>query len=532
MALPPESPTSILERVLARKVSLWVVAAIVLFFSVGTVAFAWYVKRSVILEDEHPVAQAAVDVASFPTDVRNVALEVRSLIRSLVSGKPDYRDVRAAPSETEWTDFRPVASGIKNKAEGLIMRRGPGALAQGWRIIVGAFKGDGSVQHAALMLSPNLRIVHYWPLLEDGPEAGQTDGDSEPPRRKLPHGFSVLRDGSVIYAFDNGSSLHRKDRCGRTIWADAGKYHHSVTADDTQTTVWTLRHDDDGDWAQREKIVQLAVADGKVIREISVADIIAANPDIDILEVRRNHDDRLGKNPRGLPGRWVRDPFHLNDVDPLPRKLAGAFPQFAAGDLLLSARNLNLLFVVDPDTLAVKWWRAGATIRQHDPDWMADGRISALNNRTARGYSEIVEIDPATLATAMMVDGRDLDFYSRARGKVEPIPGGGWLITSAEQGRVVEVSPDGKIALEFYSVLDEEAPTFGILSQAVLLPEGSIDIGAFQWPGPASSACARTSESVTADEVKEESDRGAGILHAAGVLRQGRAGAGSALAAR
>jgi hypothetical protein len=42
------------------------------------------------------------------------------------------------------------------------------------------------------------------------------------------------------------------------------------------------------------------------------------------------------------------------------------------------------------------------------------------------------------------------------------------------------MSPDGNIALDFYAVLDEKAPTFGVLSQAVFLPEGSIDIGAFQ----------------------------------------------------
>jgi Arylsulfotransferase (ASST) len=339
--------------------------------------------------------------------------------------------------------FCPVASGLKNKVDGLIVQRGAGSPVRSWRIIVGAFKVDGTVHNAALMLSPDLRIVHYWPLLEDGLEGGQMDADPEPPLRKLPHGFSVLRDGPVIYAFDNGSSLHRKDRCGHTIWAAAGRYHHSVTPDDTGTTVWALRHDSDGDQAQREKIVQIAVEDGKIIREISAADIISANPNIDILKLRRKHGDHTDKNPRGLPGRWVKDPFHLNDVDPLPGNLAGAFAQFSAGDLLISDRDLNLLFVIDPGTLAIKWWRMGATIRQHDPDWMADGRLSVFNNRMARGYSEIVEIDPATLVTTVIADGRDLDFYSRVRGKSEPISTGGFLIASAQQGRVIECRRTG-----------------------------------------------------------------------------------------
>jgi hypothetical protein len=474
MALQSSPSPSLPERLLWKSVPLWLVLAMALFSLLATVSFGWLAMRSAMSHDERPLARAAVEVASFPTTAKAVFQEVARIL----SGKPDYARAQAHPPDRLSSGFQPVQSTVEGVGAGLIMRRGPGALARGWRVLVGAFKTGGSVQHAALMLSPDLTIVHSWPLLDDGLEGG--DADPASPSSRLPHGFSVLTDGSVIYTFEGGKSLHRKDRCGRTIWVVAGRYNHSVAVDDMETTVWTLRHDHDGDHAQSDKIVEVAVADGKIIREISVADIIAANPDIDILELRRNHKDLVRDNAPGRPGIWLTDPFHLNDVDPLPRNLAGAFPQFAAGDLLVSARNLNLLFVMDPGTLAVKWWRAGATIRQHDPDWMADGRISAFNNRMARGYSEIVEIDPATLAKTVMVDGRNLDFYSRVRGKVEAMPASGFLIASSEQGRILEVSPDGKVALEFYSIMDEKTRAFGVISQAVFLPEGSIDMGAFQ----------------------------------------------------
>ncbi|HET6621268.1 MAG TPA: arylsulfotransferase family protein [Dongiaceae bacterium] len=474
MALQSSPSPSLPERLLWKSVPLWLVLAMALFSLLATVSFGWLAMRSAMSHDERPLARAAVEVASFPTTAKAVFQEVARIL----SGKPDYARAQAHPPDRLSSGFQPVQSTVEGVGAGLIMRRGPGALARGWRIIVGAFKAGRSVQHVALMLSPDLRIVHHWPLLEDGVEDGEAD-----PTRKLTHGFSVLTDGSVIYAFEAGKSLHKKDWCGHTIWAAAGRYHHSVTVDDTETTVWALRHDHGGEYSESEKIVQLAVEDGKIVKEISIADIIAANPDIDILEVRRDHQEDVRENARGLPGPWLSDPFHLNDVDPLPRNLADAFPQFAPGDLLVSVRNLNLLFVVDPRTLAVKWWRAGATIRQHDPDWMADGRISAYDNRMTRGYSEIVEIDPATLTKTVPVDGRNFDFYSRARGEVEAMPGGGWLIASPGQGRAIELSPDGKVALEFYDVLDEKARAFGVISQAVFLPEGSIDIGAFQCRG-------------------------------------------------
>ena len=296
-----------------------------------------------------------------------------------------------------------------------------------------------------------------------------------PALRKFPHGLSVLRDGSVIYNFDNGLSLHRKDKCGRTMWAIPGDYHHSVTLDETETTAWVIqrRH-------QYTRIVQVATADGKILTEISMAAIIAANPEIDILEIRRLNNGDLPGNPRQRPGRWLNDPIHLNDVDPLPRSLADKFPMFSPGDLLISARETNLIFVLDPASLAIKWWLIGATIRQHDGDWNRDGQVSVFNNRTARDYSEITKVDPATYVTTLAVDGRNIDFYSRRRGNHQLLPEGGWLITSTEQGRVIELSPNGDIALEFYNRLKEEPGVYTIFSSASFFSEEAFKPGAVQ----------------------------------------------------
>jgi hypothetical protein len=454
------------------------VAAIVLFLILWSVAFAWFVKRSVFLEDERPLALAAVEIASFPTTVKKAFLEIGRLL----SGKPDYGVIRATPPNRPLSDFSPVKSKLRGIGEGLIIRQGPGLPERGWRVIAGVLQINGSLQTAAILLSPDLEIVHYWPLIEDG----AIDAEVAAPLRKIPHGLSVLADGSVIYTFDNGASLHRKDKCGRTMWAIAGHYNHTVTLDDTETTAWVIRIDKrgdsaghSGDIAEDTKIVQVATADGKIVKEISIAAIIAANSKIDVLELRRlNQGDEPG-NPKKLPGRWMADPIHLNDVDPLPRKLADRFPVFSAGDLLVSAREVNLIFVMDPISLAIKWWLMGATIRQHDGDWDADGQISVFNNRMTREYSEITKIDPATFATTVAVDGQSIDFYSRRRGNDQPLPGGGWLITSTEQGRIIELSRSGDVALEFYNRLTGDAQVYTLLSSAIFVPEQAVTPGAF-----------------------------------------------------
>jgi hypothetical protein len=462
--------SSVLDRILGKSVPLWLVIAIVLFFALATVTISWQVMRAAFTSDERPLAQAAMAVATFPHQVKSVFGEIGRIL----SGEPDYDDIRAYPPDQSWSDFSLVQSKLEGVGEGLLVRHGPGKPERGWRVIAGAFRIHGSPLTAAVLLSPDLEIVHYWPLVEDGvPKAN-------PPLHKMPHGLSVLSDGSVIYNFDGGVSLHKKDKCGRTVWALPGRYHHSVTLDDTETTVWSHRDEPNGDRSERMKLVQVATADGKILKEISAADIIAANPDIDILELRRLHVPDLHGNPPGEVGRWMHDPIHFNDIDPLPRALADRFPMFSPGDLLISARELNLLFVMDPATLAIKWWQVGATIRQHDGDWDADGQISAFNNRMSRGHSTITKIDPSTFARTVPVDGRKMNFYSRHRGSHQPLPGGGWLISSTQQGRILEVSANGEVALDFYNRLNEGKIAYSILAKAIFLPEDAVKPGAFQ----------------------------------------------------
>lgn len=472
-AVPLSPPPSTLDRILGKSVPLWLVAAIVLFMVLGAVGFAWFVKRAVLTEDKGSLARAAIDIASFPTDVKEVFGE----IGRIASGEPDYGPIRAYPPVVPGSDFVPVRSALAGVGEGLMVRSGPAVPAHGWRIIAGVLQVKGSLQTAAVLLSPDLQIVHSWPLVEDAP----IDAAYQPPLRKVPHGLAVLSDGSVMYSFDNGRSLHRKDKCGRTIWAIPGDYHHSVTLDDTEATAWAMREDVGGDdLAADMKFVQVATADGRILREFSVADIIAANPKTDILELRLRHPPDRGGNAGGLAGKWLEDPIHVNDIDPLPRRLAGKFPMFSAGDLLISAREINLLFVVDPATLKIKWWDVGSTIRQHDPDWSADGSLLVFNNRMGRGYSEISRIDPATRATTVALSGEGIGFYTRRRGSHQPLPEGGMLIASTQQGRIIEASPDGQVTLDFYNRVPGKQPLYTILSAAVFLPEGAFNRGDLQ----------------------------------------------------
>jgi hypothetical protein len=155
------------------------------------------------------------------------------------------------------------------------------------------------------------------------------------------------------------------------------------------------------------------------------------------------------------------DPTHLNNVEILREDLAKSFPMFEAGDILVSLRDLSTIAVIDPDSRVVKWALTGLFVRQHDPDFLANGHIMLFDNlggsRTGEA-SEILEIDPATQKVVWRYRGSAAHpFYSRIRGMEERLPNGNVLINESGTGRVFEVTggPQPEIVWEYYNRLSD-----------------------------------------------------------------------------
>jgi hypothetical protein len=225
-----------------------------------------------------------------------------------------------------------------------------------------------------------------------------------------------------------------------------------------------------------DEVVQLATETGEVVRHFSMTDVIAANPMIHILDIRQQNDALANANPRSTSEKWQRDPIHLNDVEPLPAGIADRFQDFKAGDLLLSARVLNLVFVLDPETLIVKWWQSGTWRRQHDPDWQPTGEISVYDNRTDRDYSQIVSMAPPFKSTRVVFDGRTHDWYSRIQGNHQITKAGNILITSPQQGRVLEVDPYGQLVFEMFNIKPGSTESSHFISDATWFPTEAFDL--------------------------------------------------------
>ncbi len=330
----------------------------------------------------------------------------------------------------------------------------------GYRLIHGVFDFEAGL-HGAILLDTEGRIVHHWVLHENGLPFEVTRSEQV----KYPHGILPQPDGSLIFTFDFGSSIQRFDWCGRRLWATPGLYNHAISPDEGDR-IWAVGPTCNGAFSQFD------IQTGKLLRELPIEAIYTANPEIDILGIRQ--DDRIEGSP------WLTEVggqmWHANDVEPLPAALAGAFPQFAVGDLLLNFRSLNLVCVVDPSSLKVKWWRVGQWRRQHDADWQPDGTITVYDNNMHRRASRIVKIDPETNSVQILAGEGTSRFYSYDRGKHQVLPNGNILFSVPLYGSVREVTPDGRVVFEFLNIYDKEKNLTLSVAEAVYLPPDFYDL--------------------------------------------------------
>jgi hypothetical protein len=371
-----------------------------------------------------------------------------------------------AKSLVEFGELVPVASGRRVAAPDDASREiftvhSPGLISSGYYVFVG-WDSDASV-YAAWLYDNRGKREHAWPL-----DYASLDTDGPLNGGDHPHAFDVLRDGSVVVGFDDGDVMARLDACGKPLWKKAGVFHHAMSqAGDG--TMWVWRGENTA-YADYQYLENFDIETGATVREIGlVEDLIAQGGPLGVMfGVRPSHAfRRLQRDPENRMG---TDIFHPNDVDVLRANTAAAFPAFEIGDLLVSFRNLNLVAVIDPDDRRLKWSSSGPWLGQHDPDFRGDGRITVYSNNTGRGRSEIVTIDPVTRAVTNELAGGNVRFYSDFMGVHQALPNGNVLIAVPSEGRVLEVSAEGDLVMEFNNVAPRHRAYNEHVENAVWVP--------------------------------------------------------------
>ena len=120
---------------------------------------------------------------------------------------------------------------------------------------------------------------------------------------------------------------------------------------------------------------------------------------------------------------------------------------YAEGNLLVSARNIDSILILDGDTHEILWlWGPNNIGRQHHPRLLENGRILVFDNGLAE--SRVLEVD-VHFGEVQWVYEKGASFFSQWGGGNQRLPNGNTLITESATGHVFEVTPEGERVWEF-----------------------------------------------------------------------------------
>jgi len=167
-------------------------------------------------------------------------------------------------------------------------------------------------------------------------------------------------------------------------------------------------------------------------------------------------EDHTGDFPNWDPKSL--DPSHSNSICELPpnRWHAAGDERFRPGNILVSARSLNTIFIIDKTSGDVVWTYSQDLDGQHEAVMLGQnlrhrGHIMVFNNglENLSDYrrSRVQVINPVT-GELVWEYGSDF-FFSSIGGTAQGLPGNSVLITSSHGGRVLEVKGRGRIVWEW-----------------------------------------------------------------------------------
>lgn len=320
-----------------------------------------------------------------------------------------------------------------------------------YRVLIGVL-GMKDGLWGGLLLNAQGDVCHQWKLSgDDLVDNGKCEG--------CLYGIVVTPDGSIIYTkHEHCKGIVKRDFDSKIVWINKGRYHHAVSADENYEYLWTFGGHQNIPFPE---LIKIDIETGKTLKTITMEDVYRQNSQIHIF------DNRTKDENTNMP--------HPNDIEILSSELAHAFPMFKAGDIAINYHMSNLIFVLDPKTLKVKFWYMGAGDGAHDVDFQPNGTLTIFNNNYRAdwqghkrpSYSDIVAVSPSEKNHWVVVSGEKAKLFSRVNAGHQFRGDNRVVFDSSKQGRFTEVdATTGEITFDFVNVYNREKETALFISES------------------------------------------------------------------
>lgn len=253
----------------------------------------------------------------------------------------------------------------------------------------------------------------------------------------------LMENGDLLVK-DHQSPLFRINGCSQQVWREPTHLYHHSTNIGPDGTFWlpTLiepAKPENGPKFFEDGLTEVT-ADGKVLREISLPEMLIRNGHMALMFTSGDYED---------------DPLHLNDIEPVMED----GPYWKRGDLFLSLRHKSMLILYRPSTDKIVWMKQGPWLAQHDVDILDDHRIGVFDNNAfdrgkgwyVNGHNQVMIYDFATdTVTSPYKDVMAADdVLSVTEGLFELTSSGHLLIEEENSGRLLIYGPDQTLLAQY-----------------------------------------------------------------------------------
>lgn len=422
------------EKLLYRKIEVWLVAFIVIVGACATITFGWMVRYENTNEQGlGALGSFANSVASIPSLAYQIVVPPEKEVgKRLGNVQPQIRYFPDFEGFVEYdTDYE------KDKI-----------------LLVSSYSSEYGVSTVYLYDLQSKEKIHEWiPPIDEIHEATSFKGNvNESPEFAVNNKSNyrtqhplLMDDGSVVFHSGNGP-LVKIDACSNLVWTIDRTFHHSIEKGKDGNLYVPIVVTEPGSPTELMTNIHFV----NPMREDAIAKISASG---EILQVYSIKDALLKAGYFGLlygVGEYTVDRFHLNDIQPID-----VHDDFVRkGDLALSFRHLSTVLLYRPSTDEIVWLKTGPWFNQHDVDYHGDGKFTIFGNDYVLLKGSEDGVFPRNSSNIWIYDQKsgnakiylELDKYTTAatQGLHKLLSNGDVFVENANMGILMQTGKTGK----------------------------------------------------------------------------------------
>lgn len=342
----------------------------------------------------------------------------------------------------------------------------PGKTFDGFTLYACASPSSPSTRVS--LINMHRQVVHQWSVSfsKIWPNPPHLDGRQIDDSQVCIFACHLYSNGDLLVVFHSlertvqGYGLAKVDKDSNLIWSYAANVHHDVTVGEDGTIYTIVQRPFNESHKGLEYIplpwlvdhLVMLSPDGKELKEpISILEALRNSPYSTLLSPLET-----ALNPISTPQvmndeavrelRMKQDVLHTNSVKVLSKEQSLKFPNFKAGQVLLSMRNLHAIAVLDPSTGSIVWGACGPWHYQHDARFLDNGHLMLFDNIGSPHGSRVIEYDLRNGSFPWFYPGIDnTPFFTSERGMCQRLPNGNTLIVNSEGKEMIEVTQNKEV---------------------------------------------------------------------------------------